>query len=98
MMDKDLLKFESAIKCKKENGDFIFFYAYNYLNSQGFYPYTLYRNAHMSISGEIHEVESANTKTLNEKKFFLVGKKIGLDGSRQVPIISMNFLISKAIK
>lgn len=82
MMDKDLLKFESTVKCKKANGDFINVYAYNYLDSRGFYPYTFYKNVHISIDGKIYETESANTKTLNEMKFFMVGKTTGLDGSK----------------
>lgn len=82
MMDKDLLKFESTVKCKKINGDFVNFYAYNYLNSQGFYPYTFYKNVHISIAGKIYETETSNTKTLNDMKFFMVGKTTGLDGSK----------------
>lgn len=82
MMDKDLLKFESTVKCKKENGDYANFYAYNYFNSQGFYPYTFYKNAHISIAGKVYETETSNTKTLNEMKFFMVGKTTGLDGSK----------------
>lgn len=82
MMDKDLLKFESTVKCKKSNGDFVNVYAYNYLDSRGFYPYTFYKNVHISISGKVYETESANTKTLNEMKFFMVGKTTGLDGSK----------------
>lgn len=82
MMDKDLLKFECTVKCKKSNGDFVNVYAYNYLDSRGFYPYTFYKNVHISIGGKIYETESANTKTLNEMKFFMVGKTTGLDGSK----------------
>jgi len=82
MMDKDLLEFESTVKCKKANGDSVNFYAYNYLNSQGFYPYTFYKNAHISIAGKVYETETSNTKTLNDMKFFMVGKTTGLDGSK----------------
>ena len=81
-MENAILKFDSNVKCKKSNGDFIVFYAYNNLNSQGFYPYTFYKNAHISILGKIYEAESANTTTLNEVKFFIVGKTIGLDGNK----------------
>lgn len=82
MMDKDLLKFGSTVKCKKTNGDWAEFYAYNYFNSQGFYPYTFYTNARMSIAGKLYETETSNTKPLTEMKFFMVGKTIGLDGSK----------------
>lgn len=82
LMDKDLLKFESTVKCKKANGDFANFYAYNYLNSQGFYPYTLYKNAHISIAGKVYETETSNTKVLEDMEFFMVGKTTGLDGSK----------------
>lgn len=82
LMDKDLLKFESTVKCKKINGDYVNFYAYNYLNSQGFYPSTFYKNAHISIAGKVYETETSNTNTLNEMKFFMVGKTTGLDGSK----------------
>lgn len=82
LMYKDLLKFESTVKCKKSNGDYVNFYAYNYFNSQGFYPYTFYTNAHISIAGKVYETETSNTKTLTDMKFFMVGKTTGLDGGK----------------
>lgn len=81
-MDKELLKFTSTVKLKKATGDWISFYAYNYFNSQGFYPFTFYKNARLSVGGKIYEVETPNTKMLNEMKFFFVGKAIGLDGNK----------------
>jgi hypothetical protein len=81
-MDKDLLAFESSVKCKKANGDWVCFYARNYLNYQGFYPFNFYMNAHISIGGKLYETETSNTKTLNEMKFFMVGKTTGIDGSK----------------
>lgn len=82
LMDKDLLKFESTVKCKKANGDFVNFYGYNYFNSQGFYPYAFYANAYINIAGKVYETETSNIKTLNDLKFFMVGKTTGLDGSK----------------
>lgn len=82
LMDKDLLKFESTLKLKKANGDWISFYAYNYLNSQGFYPCTFYTNVHINIGGKLYETETSNTKMLNDMKYFFVGKTTGLDGSK----------------
>lgn len=82
MMDQDLLKFESTIKCKKANGDFVNFYAYNYFDSRGFYPYSFYKNAHISIAGKVYETETSETQHLNDMKFFMLSKTIGLDGSK----------------
>ena len=80
LMDMDLLKFESTVKLKKSNEDWVSFYAYNYLNSQGFYPFTLYKNVHISIEGKIYETETSNTKMLKEMNYFMIGKTTGLDG------------------
>lgn len=82
MMDKDLLKFESATKLKKQNGDWMIFYAYNYLDSRGFYPHITYKNVHMQISGKTYETETGNTKMLSDMKYFAVGKTTGLDGNK----------------
>jgi len=81
-LDKDLINFGSAVKCKKANRDWVCFYAYNYFNSQGFYPYTFYNNAHISIAGKVYETETSNSKSLDEMKFFFVGKTTGIDGGK----------------
>lgn len=81
-MDKDLLKFESAIKLKKPNGDWMLFYSYNHLDSNGFYPYTFYKNVHMQVAGKKYETETSNLKMLNDMKFFFAGKTIGIDGNK----------------
>jgi hypothetical protein len=81
-MDKDLLNFGSTIKCKKANGDWVCFYAYNRLDSKGFYPYTFYNNARIGIAGKVYDAETANSKSLDEMKFFFVGKTTGIDGTK----------------
>ncbi len=81
-MDKDLLNFVSTVKCKKANGDWVSFYAYNHFDSQGFYPYTFYNNARIGIAGKVYETETTNSKSLNEMKFFFVGKTTGIDGAK----------------
>lgn len=81
-MDRDLLSFSSTVRFKKTNGDFVSFYAYNYLDSQGFYPYSFYTNSHIRIEGEIYETETTDNKILNGMKFFKVGKTTGLDGNK----------------
>jgi hypothetical protein len=81
-MDKDLLKFGSTVKCKKANGDWVSFYAYNYFDSRGFYPYSFYKNVDISVAGKVYDTETSNTKTLDEMKFFMVGKTTGIDGGK----------------
>jgi len=81
-MDNDLLKFESTVTLKKANGDWLSFYAYNYFNSRGFYPHTIYQNVRMSIAGKIYDTETPNTKMLNDMSYFFVGKTTGLDGHK----------------
>jgi len=82
LIDKDILKFDSTVKCKKSNGDWVCFYAYNYFNSQGFFSYVFYDNARISIAGKVYETETSNTKMLHDIKFFMVGKTTGLDGQK----------------
>lgn len=81
-MDKDLLNFGSTVKCIKENGDWVCFYAYNRLDSKGFYPYKFYNNARIGIASKIYDTETTNFKSLDEMKFFFVGKTPGIDGTK----------------
>lgn len=80
VIDKDILDFESTVKCQKENGDFVNFYAHNYI-ANGYFSYSFYINAHIMIEDKIYETQTTNSKTLNDMKFFSVGKTTGLDGS-----------------
>jgi len=66
-MDRDLLKFESAIKLKKSNGDWVMFYVYNYLDSRGFYPFSFYKNVHLQVGGKTYETETSNTQMTTDK-------------------------------
>jgi hypothetical protein len=81
-LEKELSEFESTIKLKKTNGDWIKFYARNYVNSQGFYPYNFYNNAHIQVGGKVYDIETSDTESLDDKKFFFVGKTTGLDGNK----------------
>jgi hypothetical protein len=82
LMDKDLLKFESVVKLKKSNGDWISFFAYNFLDSRGFYPFTFYQNVYINMSGKEYSTETSNDQMLKEMRFFKVGKTTGLDGNK----------------
>ena len=90
-IDQDLIKFESSIKLKKSNGDWIYFYAFNYFDNRGFYPYTFYKNVHIQVGGKKYETETTNPQTLNEMKFFFVGKTAGIDGSKTGAYYFCNF-------
>ena len=81
-MDNDLLNFYSAVKLKKSNGDWIIFYAYNRLDRRGFYRYRFYNNARMQIKNKKYETQTDNIKALNDRKFFFLGKTVGIDGNR----------------
>lgn len=82
LMDKDLLKFESVVKLKKSNGDWISFFAYNFLDSRGFYPFMFYHNVYINIKGKEYSTETSNAQMLKEMRFFKVGKTTGLDGNK----------------
>ena len=81
-IDRDLMKFDTAIKMKKSNGDWIFFYAAD--NPSFLYNshFLFYNNVHINIGGKIYEAESINTEALNKYLVFVVGKTRGLDGSK----------------
>lgn len=81
-MDNDLLKFESAIKLKKTNGDWAQFYAFNKSDSRGTYSYVFYTNVRMQIGGKLYMTETSNNRMLNEMKYFFVGKTSGIDGNK----------------
>jgi hypothetical protein len=80
--DTDILKFASTVKLKKANGDWVAFYAYNYFDSQGFYPFTFYQTVQLSVDGKKNTTDASNYKSLSEMKYFMVGKTTGLDGSK----------------
>lgn len=82
LMDKDLLRFKSTVVLKKSNGDRALFYAYNYLDSRGFYPTTFYKNVHIVIGQNTFETSTENTEMLNEMKYFFVGKTTGIGGEK----------------
>ena len=82
LMDKDLLNFKSCIIFKKANGDWMKFYAFNYIDSDGLYPLVINNNVSFFVTGKSYEIKSSNTEALNKYYYFYVGKKIGLDGKK----------------
>lgn len=81
-IDKELLGFESAIKLKKQNGDFMIFYAHNDIDYRGLLSCTFYDNVQMQIGGKKYETEAGNFNTFNKMNYFLVGKTSGVDGNK----------------
>jgi len=81
-IDKELLGFDSTIKLKKQNGDYMIFYAHNDLDYRGLLSSTFYNNVHMQIGGKKYETEAGNFNTFNKMNYFLVGKTSGVDGNK----------------
>ncbi len=82
LIDRDLIKFQSCIKLVSGENS-VQVCAYNYLGDtsrEGIYPHTYFKNVKVSYSGKDYQVEPTNTRTLNNMKFFFIGKTIGLDG------------------
>ena len=98
MMDKDLLNFKSCITYKKVNGDWMKFYAYNYIDSDRLYPQVINNIVSFFIAGKSYEIKSANLEALNKYYYFYVGKKIGLDGKKTGAYYFCNFFNSSTEK
>lgn len=81
-IDKDLAKFKSCIELIS-GSNYIQVYAYNYLGDPyrgGAYPQNFYKNVNVKYGNKYVEVITSNPTTLNEMKFFYIGKTTGLDG------------------
>jgi hypothetical protein len=81
-MDRELLNFESEVRLINSDGNWVRFFGYDRMDYNGWYKFMFYTNAQINYDGFIYEVETSNSKMLNEMKFFFVGKSIGLDGSK----------------
>lgn len=76
---KGLTIFDSMIKMKKSNGDWINFYAFNNYNFNGS-PYTFYNNVNMNVGGKVYETKAKSSEALNKYHYFSLGMTKGLDG------------------
>jgi hypothetical protein len=81
-IDNDICEFDSYVKLKKSDGNWVNFYAYNYFDFDGFYKSHIYTNVHIMINGEIYETETSNPTILSDYKYFSVDKQFGLDGEK----------------
>lgn len=81
-INKDLVKFDCIVKSKKQNGDYVNFYAFNSFDTRGIFKYSFYNRALVNIGGKIYETESSSSKSLLEMKYFKVGEIKGLDGRK----------------
>jgi hypothetical protein len=89
--EKEIIEFTNGLKLKKKNSDWLLFQGHNSFDSRGFFKSFFYTNAILNLNNKVFEINSTNSKLLNDYHFFEVGNSEGLDGKKNSSFLFLKF-------